>query len=72
MICHANKDLCNCIRDKDHTGPHVCDCGGSYDNDGKIYSFPREAGFLDKEQADALGDNIKLVETLRKLTDTKL
>ena len=37
-ICGLQESKCFCTEDKGHDGPHVCDCGGSwdFDADGKF------------------------------------
>jgi hypothetical protein len=36
----STKYSCNCDLDDDHEGPHVCDCEGSWDDDGWVYAWP--------------------------------
>lgn len=56
MNCNKVEASCQCIRDKDHEGPHVCDCGGVWEgsmfNNFKPYAFPIVEGTVAKEEAD--------------------
>ena len=39
-ICNDNKAACFCLLAKDHSGDHVCRCGGSWNLEWKVISFP--------------------------------
>lgn len=43
--CGAVAERCKCIHNKDHSGPHECNCNGSWtgnynDESFKVISFP--------------------------------
>jgi hypothetical protein len=40
VICQAPFYNCFCTEQVGHADIHKCDCGGSWDHDGKVMSFP--------------------------------
>ena len=54
--CHVRQDSCACLRPTGHTGPHVCDCGGSWaitDKGFRYYTTPRREFMLNDETVEA-------------------
>lgn len=52
--CDTIKADCKCMRLKNHTGVHVCDCGGAYLDD-EIFAWPVYAGTITSiEEADEM------------------
>lgn len=40
MNCGKTKQRCVCLLAEDHFGPHVCECEGSWDDEGVIHAWP--------------------------------
>lgn len=38
--CGSRRGACICPLDEGHNGPHVCDCKGSWDDEGWVYAWP--------------------------------
>jgi hypothetical protein len=38
--CPAHKASCLCVHVDGHEGPHLCNCKGSWNEDGSIVTFP--------------------------------
>ena len=41
VLCPAILSRCECDKPIGHEGPHECQCGGSWGDDGEIYQFPQ-------------------------------
>lgn len=41
LICGGRKSRCLCYLSPQHEGPHICQCEGSWDDAGIIYSYPK-------------------------------
>lgn len=51
--CGSPKAMCACIRQPGHSGPHVCDCGGCYNDRGIAFRLPMRAGTVSPSLADS-------------------
>ena len=40
-LCAVLFHRCTCAMQKGHTGPHICNCEGSWKDDGVILAFPK-------------------------------
>lgn len=38
--CNDNLHYCYCKYSENHNGPHVCECGGSWDQQGRVVEWP--------------------------------
>jgi hypothetical protein len=47
--CPSAKARCLCIHAEGHDGPHACNCGGSWDANGNVITFP--LGIIDPIEA---------------------
>lgn len=51
--CPATKSACLCLHEQGHEGPHVCNCGGSWGDDGTVYRMP-QTGMPDLDEANEI------------------
>lgn len=46
--CQGTKARCRCNRSIDHDGPHICDCRGSWGDNGEVYAWPQDVVWDDE------------------------